>query len=139
MDQDLDISIKEIKVNLLLDTHILLWWLADDSRLSNKAREWIGREAQLVFVSVVSLWEIAIKAGKGKLRADLMAIHKQIEQGDYNYLPVEPAHVLTLSELPAHHADPFDRMLLAQASCEKLTLLTCDTPLHRYGETVLLA
>ena len=126
-------------MNLLLDTHILLWWLADDPRLSRKAREWIGQEAQSVFVSVVTLWEITIKAGKGKLRADLTAIHRQIERGDYTYLPVEPAHVLRLHELPPHHADPFDRMLLAQAISEKLTLLSCDAPLRRYGKAVLLA
>jgi PIN domain nuclease of toxin-antitoxin system len=139
VDQEPDFSCGRIKVNLLLDTHILLWWLADDPRLPGRARKWIAQEAQILFVSVVSLWEISIKAGKGKLRADPAAIHKQIEHGDYTYLPVEPAHVLRLFRLPAHHADPFDRMLLAQAISEKLTLLTCDTPLRRYGESVLLA
>jgi len=68
-----------------------------------------------------------------------VAIHEQIEQGDYIYLPVEPAHVLRLSKLPAHHADPFDRMILAQAISEKLTVLTCDTRLRRYGKPVLIA
>jgi len=126
-------------VNLLLDTHILLWWLADDPRLPGTARQWIAQEAQSVFVSVASLWEISLKAAKGKLRADLRAIHHQVERGDYTYLPVEPAHVLSLSDLPAHHADPFDRILLAQAISEELSLLTCDAPLTRYGEVVLLA
>jgi PIN domain nuclease of toxin-antitoxin system len=125
-------------VNLQLDTHILLWWLADDPRLTETARQRIAQEAQSVFVSVVSLWEIALKVGRGKLRADLRAIHEHIEHGEFSYLPVEPAHVLKMSELPGHHTDPFDRMLVAQAMSEKLSLLTCDAPLQRYGETVLL-
>jgi PIN domain nuclease of toxin-antitoxin system len=126
-------------MNLLLDTHILLWWLSDDAHLPRTARQWIAQEAQSVFVSTASLWEISLKAAKGKLRADLSAIHQQIEHGDYIYLPVAPAHVLSLSELPAHHADPFDRMLIAQAISEKLSLLTCDTHLKLYGDAVLLA
>jgi len=129
----------KIQVNLLLDTHILLWWLSDDARLPKPARQWIAHEAQSVFVSTASLWEIALKASKGKLRADLKEVHRQIERGDYIYLPVEPAHVLSLSKLPAHHADPFDRMLIAQASAENLSLLTCDADLKRYGHAVLLA
>ena len=139
MDRGPDYSSREKKVNLLLDTHILLWWLADDPRLPRKARQWIAQEAQSVFVSVVSLWEVAIKAGRGKLRADPAAIHKQIERGDFSYLPVEAAHVLRLSRLPQYHADPFDRLLLAQALSEKFSLLTCDTTLRRYGKAVLFA
>ena len=125
-------------MNLLLDTHILLWWLSDDPHLPETARRWIAQEAQSVFVSTASLWEISIKAAKGKLRADLSAIHEQIEHGDYTYLPVEPAHVLSLSVLPVHHADLFDRMLIAQAISEKLSLLTCDIHLQQYGDAVLL-
>jgi PIN domain nuclease of toxin-antitoxin system len=68
-----------IEVRLLLDTHILLWWLAGDARLSGKARKWIAREAESVFVSTASLWEISLKAAKGKLRADVREIHRQIE------------------------------------------------------------
>jgi PIN domain nuclease of toxin-antitoxin system len=126
-------------VNLLLDTHILLWWLSDDARLPEKARQWIAREAQSVFVSTASLWEISLKVSKGKLRADVREIHQQIEHGDYIYLPVESAHVLGLAKLPAHHGDPFDRMLIAQAVAEELSLLTCDTHLEPYGDAVLLA
>jgi PIN domain nuclease of toxin-antitoxin system len=126
-------------VNLLLDTHILLWWLADDARLPARARRQIAEEARTVFVSVVSLWEVAVKIGKGKLRADLKAIHAQAESSDFTHLPIEPAHVLTLSRLPGHHADPFDRMLIAQAMFERLSLLTCDTALQPYGEMVILA
>ncbi len=126
-------------MNLLLDTHILLWWLSDDVRLPNAARQWIAEEAQSVFVSTASLWEICLKAAKGKLRADLRQIDHEIEKGDYTYLPVEPAHVLQLSELPLHHADPFDRLLVAQAIAENLRLLTCDTNLQCYGDAVLPA
>ena len=126
-------------MNLLLDTQILLWRLSDDSRLPKTARRWIAQEAPSVFISAASLWEIFLKAAKVRLRADLREIHQQIERGDYIYLPIEPAHVLSLSGLPAHHNDPFDRMLIAQAISEKLSLLTCDAFLERYGDAVLLA
>jgi PIN domain nuclease of toxin-antitoxin system len=126
-------------VRLLLDTHILLWWLSDDARLPGKARKWIAQEAESVFVSTASLWEISLKAAKGKLRADLREIHQQIEHGDYIYLPVEPDHILGLCALSAHHSDPFDRMLIVQAVSENLKLLTCDGLLENYGDVVLLA
>jgi PIN domain nuclease of toxin-antitoxin system len=126
-------------VRLLLDTHILLWWLADDAHLPAKARKWIAREAESVFVSTASQWEISLKAATGKLRADVREIHRQIEHGDYIYLPVEPDHRLELCALSAHHSDPFDRMLIAQAVSEKLKLLTSDALLENYGEVVLLA
>ena len=124
-------------MNLLLDTHVLLWWLADDPRLPQRARQWIALEAQSVFVSVVTLWEISLKVGKGKLRADLAAIHRQIERGGFAYLPIEPPHVLKLARLAKHHSDPFDRMLLAQAISERLSLLTCDSALRCYGKSVI--
>jgi PIN domain nuclease of toxin-antitoxin system len=139
VDRHCDFSLREIEVNLLLDTHILLWWLSDDPRLGKTARHWIAEEAQSVFVSTASLWEISLKAAKGKLRADLRQIDQEIEKGDYTYLPVEPAHVLQLSELPPHHADPFDRLLVAQAIAENLRLLTGDAALECYGDAVLPA
>jgi PIN domain nuclease of toxin-antitoxin system len=126
-------------MNLLLDTHILLWWLSDDARLPATARTCIAREAQSVFVSTASLWEIAVKSAKGKLRADVKEIHREIERSDFIYLPIEPSHVLKLRTLPARHADPFDRMLVAQAASEGLTLLTCDEQIRGYGPVVRLA
>jgi hypothetical protein len=76
-------------VNLLLDTHVLLWWLSEDVRLPSAARQLIAEEAQSVFVSTASLWEISLKAAKGKLRADLRQIDHEIQKGNYIFLPVD--------------------------------------------------
>ena len=124
-------------MKLLLDTHILLWWLAGGKRLSKRSRDAISL-AQAVFVSAASSWEIAIKMGLGKLdfRGDL---EKQIEINNFLALPVSLAHAAAAGKLPRHHDDPFDRMLVAQAVVESLTLLTSDKRLADYDVKVLLA
>ena len=123
---------------MLLDTHILLWWLADDERLSKSASATITDPMTEVYVSVVSLWEMAIKVGKGKLRADLEEIAEQIALTDFRMLAVEAHHVRAYARLPALHRDPFDRMLVAQAITEPLRLLTHDRHLSPYSELVIL-
>lgn len=123
---------------MLLDTHILLWWLADDERLSESASATIADPMTEVYVSVVSLWEIAIKVGKGKLRADLEEITEQIALMDFRMLAVEADHVRTYARLPTLHSDPFDRMLVAQAIAEPLRLLTHDRHLFPFSELVML-
>jgi PIN domain nuclease of toxin-antitoxin system len=125
-------------VRLLLDTHILLWWLADDERLSKNASAMVADPMAEVYVSVVSLWEIAIKVGKGKLRTDLEEIAEQIALMDFRMLAVEAHHVSAYAKLPALHGDPFDRMLVAQAIAEPLRLLTHDRHLSPYSELVIL-
>ncbi len=101
-------------VNLLLDTHVLIWWLADPGRLSVRAREAIGDGGNIVFVSAVSVWEMAIKAGLGKLRRpdDLDA---QMKRERFQELPLRHAHAQAVAQLQMLHRDPFDRMLIAQA------------------------
>jgi PIN domain nuclease of toxin-antitoxin system len=125
-------------VRLLLDTHILLWWLADDERLSKSALATIADPMTEVYVSVVSLWEIASKVGKGKLRTDLEEITEQIALTDFRMLAVEADHVRAYAKLPALHNDPFDRMLVAQAIAEPLRLLTHNRHLSPYSELVML-
>ena len=126
-----------ILLNLLLDTHILLWWLSQDPRLSTRAKVSID-EAARVYVSAASAWEMAIKTATGKLRTpdDLEA---QIAASRFLELPVSIAHAVAAAKLPRLHGDPFDRMLVAQALVESLTLLTSDRHLVAYGSAIMLA
>jgi PIN domain nuclease of toxin-antitoxin system len=117
---------------LLVDTHALLWWLTDDRALSAGARELMSDGANELRVSAASIWEIAIKRGLGRLEApdDLPAV---IEDEGFAFLPVGPDHAWEAGRLPDHHRDPFDRVLVAQARVEALTLLTADEQLRAYG------
>ena len=124
-------------MRLLLDTHILLWWLTQDGQLTKRARSTIA-EADAIFVSAASAWEMAIKISIGKLKTpdDLEA---QMQANRFVELPVKISHAIVAAQLPHHHGDPFDRMLVAQASVESLTLLTADARLKAYGGSILLA
>jgi len=123
-------------VRLLLDTHALLWWLADDSRLSAPARAAIARAH--VTVSAASAWEIAIKAAAGKLAAP-EELEVRLDQERFVALAVSVPHALRAGELPRHHRDPFDRMLIAQAQLERLTIVTRDPRFSLYDVEVLAA
>ena len=123
-------------MRLLLDTHALLWWLDDDPRLGVTARESI-QDCGAAFVSAASLWEIAIKVGIGKLDADLAAIIDELGPNEFELLPIQPRHVLAVVTLPRHHRDPFDRMLIAQARCEGLRVVTGDRRFGVYGIDVV--
>jgi PIN domain nuclease of toxin-antitoxin system len=125
-------------VRLLLDTHTLLWWLADDPRLAEQARTAMGDPANDAFVSAASAWEIAIKAGLGKVSMpdDLV---EQLAANSFTALPVQMTHALAVRHLPDHHRDPFDRLLVAQAQIEGLTLVTADRSIPRYDVAVLAA
>ena len=116
---------------LLLDTHVWLWWQADDRRLAKAARSVIAHAAD-VYISAVSAWEMAIKSALGKLTAP-EDIAEAVEAGGFRELPVHFRHVAALHELPVHHRDPFDRLLLAQALVDGLTLVTADSALAAYG------
>jgi PIN domain nuclease of toxin-antitoxin system len=123
-------------VRLLLDTHIVLWWLSDSPRLAKRSKKLIAGNAE-VFVSAATAWEIAIKKSLGKLKApdDLEAA---LAASRFQELPVSVRHALAAGELARHHDDPFDRLLVAQAQAEDLTLLTSDARLDVYGAKVLL-
>ena len=125
-------------MRLLLDTHIAFWWQTGDSRLPGEARRLIEASNDPVLVSRVSLWELGIKAGMGKLRIDLPAFASQVEAMGFSWLPIENAHILHLAQLPVFpdQKDPFDRLLVAQSASEPLILLTADAKLGRYGDLV---
>jgi PIN domain nuclease of toxin-antitoxin system len=118
-------------VNLLLDTHALLWWLDDNPTLSEEARTAIADGGNPVFVSSVVIWEIRIKQGLGKLRLP-PDFRQVLERQPFENLPITAEHAHCLAELPSHQRDPFDRMLVAQAMTEKLTIVTRDPDIARY-------
>lgn len=113
-------------MRLLLDTHALLWWLSDDPTLGNKARALIADPANDVLVSVASLWEIVVKVRVGKLTANIAAICAGAQAEGFVTLDIRPAHLAALAALPAHHRDPFDHLLLAQAQAEGLAFVSAD-------------
>jgi PIN domain nuclease of toxin-antitoxin system len=124
-------------VRLLLDTHVFLWWRANDRRLAAAVRAAVA-EADLVFVSAATAWEAAIKASLGRLRYP-DTIEAGVEASGFDKLPISLAHAERAARLPPHHADPFDRMLIAQAQSEDLTLVTRDRSLAAYEVKLLWA
>ncbi len=122
---------------LLLDTHVVLWWLADDPTLSDELKAAIDDELE-VYVSAASGWEVAIKQGIGKLRAPVDLV-EAFDTSDLQPLPVTFAHAIEVGRLPSHHRDPFDRMLVAQARVESLTLVTRDSAMGDYDVPILKA
>ena len=127
-------------MNVLLDTHVALWAITNDPRLSARAREVILAPRATIWVSVASLGEIAIKHGLGRgdmpVSADMAADY--FKQAGYRLLSVEAEHVLAVADLPRIHHDPFDRLLVAQALTEPMRLLTHDAVVAQYSDTVVL-
>jgi PIN domain nuclease of toxin-antitoxin system len=121
----------------LLDTHVLLWWLADDARLSAPMRAAIADPANEVLVSVVSLWEMAVKSRIGKLVADMDEILSAVASGGFTRLEITDAHLRVLMGLPAHHRDPFDHLLIAQTMAEGAVFCSVDEVAGRYGVELL--
>jgi PIN domain nuclease of toxin-antitoxin system len=122
---------------LLLDTHVWLWWQADDSRLGPTARRYIATAREIRF-SAASAWEIAIKCAIGKLTLPKNAdIESELERDGFVPLSIEIAHADGVRALPALHRDPFDRLLVAQALAEGLTIVTADPDLARYDVPVV--
>jgi PIN domain nuclease of toxin-antitoxin system len=119
-------------VRLLLDTHALLWWLADDARLGRQARRLIEDPGNDVAVSVASMWEIVVKVRIGKLEAEIGEIARAVEREGFAVLAITTPHLLTLAELPMHHRDPFDHLLVAQAIGEDATFVSEDRNASRY-------
>jgi PIN domain nuclease of toxin-antitoxin system len=123
-------------VKLLLDTHAFLWWLNDDPQLGERARQAIEEPDNLVYVSAATAWEIAVKRANGKLVAP-GDIAQWIEQCAFGDCPIEVEHAVLAAELPKHHHDPFDRLLVAQAQREDMTLVTSDPEIVEYDVSVL--
>jgi PIN domain nuclease of toxin-antitoxin system len=122
-------------VSLLLDTHVVLWWLTDDPTLSDNIKDQLDHEPD-VYVSAATVWEVAIKQAMGKLKepADLP---ERIRDSGFRELPITSEHAIAAGRLPLIHRDPFDRMLVAQAQRENLTLVTKDPHILEYPVSVL--
>jgi len=123
-------------VRILLDTHLLLWALAEPEKLSVTTRNRL--DVAEVFVSAASVWEVSIKVALGKLEADPSELLAAIEPAGFELLPITGLHAAAVAALPLLHRDPFDRMLAAQARTEPLILLTNDTVLEQYGPGIEL-
>ncbi|MEV1292535.1 type II toxin-antitoxin system VapC family toxin [Pseudonocardia sp. NPDC049635] len=125
-------------MRLLLDSHVVLWWLAGDERLGTAATEAIADGGNDAVVSVATLWELAVKQSIGKLVID-GDLRDQFEVEGFDELPILGTHAAEVGVLPLHHRDPFDRMLVAQARVERLTLVTADLRLTAYDVDLLTA
>ncbi len=123
-------------MKVLIDTHVALWWLADDSRLPPVAAEVIADPTNVVVVSAASVWEIAVEKARGRLDApdDLLEV---LTANDVTLLAISAAHALVAGGLPGHHADPFDRMLIAQAVTDQLTLVSVHRRFADYDVDLL--
>ena len=122
-------------MKLLLDTHTLLWFVLGDAQLSTPARQLIEDAANTKFVSPAAYWELAIKISIGKYalhESYETFIDRAIRQNGFLILPIEPCHTAVLTNLPFHHRDPFDRLMIAQAKVESLALVSSDAALDAY-------
>ena len=126
-------------MRLLLDTHVWLWWLGDDRRLGRRARQALGNPRNEVYVSAASAWEIAIKSALGKLRLAKADLEAEIAANGFLELEVRTRHAIRAGGPGPVHEDPFDRMLVAQAQVEDLTVVTGDPMFERYGVSLLEA
>ena len=127
-------------MRLLLDTHVLLWWIDGDPRISDRSHVLISDADNAVSVSVASVWEIAIKAGLGQLKVppDLRGyLRRQLARNEFELLPVLFEHAVAVRDLPLHHRDPFDRLLIAQTRVERLNLISRDPRMRAYEIEVL--
>ena len=125
---------------LLLDTHLLLWWLNSDARLPQAVIERVQAPEAEVFISQASLWEMAINVSIGRLQLDLQELERQVHLQGFRWLPISNAHLLAVANLESDggHRDPFDRLLVCQSRVEPMLLLTADSQLKHYGFTVLV-
>lgn len=124
----------------LLDTHIFIWWTLDHPKLSGPAKATISDKDNLIYVSSASIWEIAIKSSVGKLslpESPEIFVRKQLEMNDFNILDITVGHSLGILDLPMHHKDPFDRILIAQAKYENMIIITDDRLIKQYKVNVM--
>lgn len=126
-------------MNLLLDTHVALWAIADSPKLPKKAREMIESPRTSIWISTATVWEIAIKhsLGRSVMPVSSKDALRYFQESGYRFLPIEPEHAAAVEDLAAHHADPFDRILVAQAIVEPMRLMTHDPTVARYSDTVI--
>ncbi|UFP96209.1 type II toxin-antitoxin system VapC family toxin [Gloeobacter morelensis] len=123
-------------MSYLLDTHAFLWFISGDTRLSTNARTIIENEGNEIYLSVASIWEISIKARLGRLEligSPEKVIQDNMDSNGFICLPIEKSHALQIYNLPDHHRDPFDRILIAQSQVESLILITTDYQIKQYN------
>lgn len=126
-------------MNLLLDTHVALWAITDSPKLSQKARELIQSQRTTVWISAASVWEIAIKhaLGRGEMPVSSQDAVRYFRESGYRFLAVEAEHAVAVGDLAAHHHDPFDRILVAQALVEPMRLMTHDPMVALYSDSII--
>ena len=124
-------------MHILLDTHVFVWWLMEEPRLKKSVLDRIGDANSVVYISAISIWEILIKSNLGKIKMPTRGLEKQIRNNGFSALPISVSHALAAGALPMHHRDPFDRMLVAQARAEGLTLVSHDKFLEAYDVPIL--
>ena len=126
-------------MNLPLDTHVALWAITGSPKLSQKARELITSPKATVSASAASVWEIAIKHAldRGDMPVSSQDAVRYFQESGYRFLPIEAEHAVAVEALPAHHHDPFDRILVAQALVEPMRLMTHDPQVARYSDTII--
>jgi PIN domain nuclease of toxin-antitoxin system len=123
-------------MRILLDTHIFLWLVSNSPRLTSQARALI-RDAEKIFVSSATIWEISIKVRLGKLKVDPAELIEEMRKNEFEELPIYNRHAKSVSKMPLYHSDPFDRLLVAQATTELMRFLTADAQLIRYSDLVV--
>ena len=124
----------------LLDTHTFLWWNLDDPQLSEQAREIISNGENEIFISAASAWEIAIKAAKGRLvlpEEPAQYLANRLSEYHFQALPIQISHAVRVYDLPDHHADPFDRLLVAQCQLEGMPMISKDEDIQKYDLEVI--
>lgn len=126
-------------MNLLLDTHVALWAITDSPKLPQKARDLIISSKTTVWVSAATIWEIAIKysLGRGDMPVSSQDATRYFQEAGYRFLAIEAEHAIAVEELPPHHNDPFDRILVAQALVEPMRLMTHDPMVALYNDTII--
>lgn len=127
-------------MNLLLDTHVALWAITDSPKLPQKARELIQSPKTTVWISAATVWEIAIKhsLGRGDMPVSGQDAERYFRESGYRFLAVEPEHAVAVESLTRHHQDPFDRILVAQALVEPMRLMTHDSMVALYSDTIIM-
>ena len=121
----------------LLDTNALLFFLYDSGKLSKRASDIIYHNDEKISVSIVSMWEIAIKSSIGKLKVQFLRLRKLVKTSNFDILPIKPFHLDEIRRLPAIHGDPFDRLIISQAISENLVIITKDGTIPMYNVKVL--
>ena len=124
----------------LLDTHTFLWWIIDDPQISSRVRDIISNSSNELFLSAASCWEIAIKAKIGRIKLPdrpHIFVSEQMSLNTIQGLPIQISHALHVFNLPHHHIDPFDRIIIAQSQLEKLPILTSDSLISKYKVKII--